>query len=58
MIRVSGPWMDADEVREVLDALQSGWIARGEKVLAFERGLAAVIIGLHTRAVACLKLHK
>lgn len=52
MIRVGGPWMDGDEVREVLDALESGWIARGEKVSAFERGLAAVVGVPHARALA------
>lgn len=52
MIRVGGPWMDADEVREVLDVLESGWIARGEKVSAFERGLAAVVGMPHARALA------
>ena len=52
MIRVGGPWMDADEVREVLDALESGWIARGEKVSTFERDLAAAVGVPHARALA------
>jgi perosamine synthetase len=52
MIRVGGPWLDADETREVLEALESGWIARGEKVAAFERGLAAAVGVAHARAVA------
>lgn len=52
MIRVGGPWIDADEIREVLEALESGWIARGEKVSDFERGLAVLVGVRHARALA------
>jgi perosamine synthetase len=39
-IPVAEPWLDAEEVEQVLKAIKSGWIAKGEQLLQFEKGFA------------------
>ena len=39
-IPVAKPWFSEEETRLVAEALQSGWVAQGPKVKAFEKGIA------------------
>ena len=48
MIPFSPPDISGAEVREVTDALRSGWITTGPRVKLLERRLAAFIISGHT----------
>lgn len=40
MIPVAKPWFSEAEAKQVAEVLQSGWVAQGPKVKAFEKGIA------------------
>ncbi|MEB3300228.1 MAG: DegT/DnrJ/EryC1/StrS aminotransferase family protein [Candidatus Sericytochromatia bacterium] len=46
------PWVGEDEKREVLEALDSGWLTAGPKVKAFEAAFAEVTGARHAVAVS------
>ena len=51
-IPVARPSFDADEERELLDALRSGWVTQGPRVAEFEKRFAAVVEAEHAVALS------
>lgn len=51
-INVMAPWLGAREVTAVAAALESGWVAQGPRVAAFERAFAAAVGAEHAVAVS------
>jgi len=45
------PWTDESEIREVSEAIHSGWLTTGPKVAAFERAIARYVRARHAVAV-------
>ncbi len=45
------PWIDEDEINEVVDTLRSGWVTTGPKVKQFEQEFAKYIGARHAIAV-------
>lgn len=42
-VNVMKPWLGDDEVRAVKEVIESGWVAQGPKVAAFERAFADAV---------------
>ena len=51
-INVMKPWVGAEEVASVAAAIESGWVAQGPRVAAFERAFAAKVDAGHAVAVS------
>jgi dTDP-4-amino-4,6-dideoxygalactose transaminase len=45
------PWIDEDEIAEVVDTLRSGWLTMGPKTLEFEKRFAEYVGAKHAVAV-------
>jgi perosamine synthetase len=45
------PWIDEDEIAEVVDTLRSGWLTMGPKTLRFEEEFAAYVGAKHAVAL-------
>jgi dTDP-4-amino-4,6-dideoxygalactose transaminase len=46
------PWIESEEIAEVTDTLQSGWLTMGPKTLRFEEEFAAYVGARHAVAVS------
>lgn len=51
-INVMKPWLGSEEIAAVADAIESGWVAQGPRVAAFEEKFAAQIDAEHAIAVS------
>ncbi|SDI98823.1 dTDP-4-amino-4,6-dideoxygalactose transaminase [Frankineae bacterium MT45] len=51
-INVAKPWLGAEEVAAVTEAIESGWVAQGPRVAAFEEKFAALVGARHAVAVS------
>src|ERR1035437_7581173 len=51
-INVMQPWLGPDEVAAVTEVLESGWVAQGPRVAAFEEAFAARMQADHAVAVS------
>ena len=51
-IHVMQPWLGAEEVAAVTEVIESGWVAQGPRVAAFEREFAAAQGAEHAVAVS------
>jgi dTDP-4-amino-4,6-dideoxygalactose transaminase len=51
-INVMQPWMGAEEIAAVTEVLESGWVAQGPRVAAFEEAFAARMQASHAVAVS------
>src|SRR6476661_11027496 len=51
-INVMQPWFGPEEVAAVTEVLESGWVAQGPKVAAFEEAFAARMQAEHAVAVS------
>jgi len=52
MIPVMRPWLGAEEAAAAADAVSSGWVAQGPRVVEFEQAFAAAISAGHAVAVS------
>ena len=51
-IPISRPWLGPKEIRAVTHPLETGWVAQGPEVKAFEEELAEVVGAAHACAVS------
>jgi dTDP-4-amino-4,6-dideoxygalactose transaminase len=51
-INVMKPWLGAEEVAAVAEAIESGWVAQGPRVAAFEEKFARLVGADHAVAVS------
>lgn len=51
-IHVMQPWLGAEEIAAVAEVIESGWVAQGPRVAAFERAFAAAQGADHAVAVS------
>ncbi|GMA24884.1 hypothetical protein GCM10025864_26430 [Luteimicrobium album] len=51
-VHVMKPWLGAEEVAAVTEAIESGWIAQGPRVAAFERAFAETVGAAEAVAVS------
>lgn len=51
-INVMKPWLGPEEVAAVAEAIESGWVAQGPRVAAFEEKFAAMVGAQHAVAVS------
>ena len=51
-INVMIPWLGAEEVAAVTEVLESGWVAQGPRVAAFEEAFATRMQAEHAIAVS------
>jgi dTDP-4-amino-4,6-dideoxygalactose transaminase len=50
-LKYHSPWIDEEDCRAVVEALQSGWITTGPKTAEFEKGFAAYVGARHAVGV-------
>ena len=51
-INVTKPWLGNEEIEAVAEAIESGWVAQGPRVAAFEEKFAAKVGAPHAIAVS------